>query len=197
MNTFPMTKPSPIATAPRDGTLIRFWSRSEAEPIVGYWSTAFIGWVAYHESIPLIRHDVTECELIEDQAAARTVPLEKLRRPAATVIIVAKRNRHSVRPCHLAAGPASRCSWWAADGGRMDKTRANRRRHARFVAALPTCRSCAHNGDSDLAALVECGRGDMPLIERRWRCSKLPKLMRQGRRDETDATVQQEPIAAS
>jgi hypothetical protein len=53
-----------IATAPRDGTLIRFWCRSEAEPVIGDWSRTFIGWVAYHEPIPLIRHDVTGWEPI-------------------------------------------------------------------------------------------------------------------------------------
>jgi hypothetical protein len=31
----------PIDAAPRDGTLIRFWCRSEAAPIVDYWSRAF------------------------------------------------------------------------------------------------------------------------------------------------------------
>jgi hypothetical protein len=36
-----------ISAAPRDGTLIRFWCRSEAAPVVGYWSRTFIGWVAY------------------------------------------------------------------------------------------------------------------------------------------------------
>ena len=49
---------------------------------------AFIGWVACHEAIPLIRNDVTDWELIEDRAAARAVPLEWLRRPTATVIVV-------------------------------------------------------------------------------------------------------------
>ena len=83
-----MSSRLPINTAPRDGTLIRFWCRSEAEPIVGYWSSAFIGWVAYHEAIPLIRHDVAGWEPIADQAAARAVPLEKPGRPAATTVVV-------------------------------------------------------------------------------------------------------------
>jgi hypothetical protein len=81
-------KPSPIATAPRDGTLIRFWCRSEAEPVTGYWSRTFIGWVAYHEPIPLIRHDVTGWEPIADQAAARAMPLEKVRQTGATTVVL-------------------------------------------------------------------------------------------------------------
>jgi hypothetical protein len=52
----------PISTAPYDGTLIRFWSPSEVEPVIGYWLRTFIGWVAYHEDVPLIRHDVTGWE---------------------------------------------------------------------------------------------------------------------------------------
>jgi hypothetical protein len=64
-----------IDAAPRDGTLIRFWCRSEDDPVIGYWSKTFIGWVAYHEAIPLIRHDVTGWESIADQTAARAVPL--------------------------------------------------------------------------------------------------------------------------
>ena len=82
----------PINTAPRDGTLIRLWCSSEAEPVIGYWSRAFIGWVAYHEAIPLIRHDVAGWEPIVDQAAARAVPLEKPRRPAATTVVVGEAN---------------------------------------------------------------------------------------------------------
>jgi hypothetical protein len=50
-----MAKSSPIATAPRDGTLIRLWCHSETEPLIGYWSRAFIGWVSYTEDVPLIR----------------------------------------------------------------------------------------------------------------------------------------------
>jgi hypothetical protein len=78
----------PISTAPREGTLIRFWCRSEVEPVIGYWSRTFIGWVAYHKPIPLIRHDVTGWEPIADQAAARAVPLEQVRRAGATTVVV-------------------------------------------------------------------------------------------------------------
>ena len=80
--------PSPIVTVPRDGTLIRFWCRSEAAPIVGYWSKTFIGWVAYHEDIPLIRHDVTGWEPIADQAVARAAPLERVRRSGVTTVTI-------------------------------------------------------------------------------------------------------------
>jgi hypothetical protein len=76
------------STDASDGTLIHLWCRSEAEPVIGYRSRAFIGWVAYHEAIPLIRHDVARWEPIVDQAAARAVPLEKPRRPAATTVLV-------------------------------------------------------------------------------------------------------------
>jgi hypothetical protein len=78
----------PINAAPRDGTLIRFWCRSEAAPIIGYWSRAFIGWVSYTEDVPLIRHDVTGWEPIADQATARAVPIEKPRRHTATTVVV-------------------------------------------------------------------------------------------------------------
>jgi hypothetical protein len=66
--------PRSIETAPRDGVLIWLHCRSEAEPVTGYWSKTFIGWVAYHEAIPLIRHDVTGWAPIEDQVAARAAP---------------------------------------------------------------------------------------------------------------------------
>ena len=68
--------------------------------MTGYRSKTFIGWVAYHEAIPLIRHDVTGWEPIEDQAAARAVPLKKPRRPAATTIVVgeAKASRRPAAP---------------------------------------------------------------------------------------------------
>ena len=98
----------PISTAPRDGTLIRFWCRSEVEPIVGYWSRTFIGWVAYHESIPLIRHDLTGWEPIADQSAARAVALVKVRQTGATTVVIgeAKAPRRPAAPTgHRARKP--------------------------------------------------------------------------------------------
>ena len=56
--------------------------------MVGYRSKTFIGWCAYHDPIPLIRHDVTGWEPIADQAAARAVPLEQVRRAGATTVVV-------------------------------------------------------------------------------------------------------------
>jgi hypothetical protein len=56
--------------------------------VIGYWSKTFIGWVAYHESIPLIPHDVTAWEPIADQAAARAIPLVKVRQAGATTVVV-------------------------------------------------------------------------------------------------------------
>ncbi len=43
---------------------------------------------------------------------------------------------------------------------------------ARYVRLLLTCRSCLHQRDADLPALVETGRGDVPLIHLRFRCSR-------------------------
>jgi hypothetical protein len=86
----PMVSHIPVNTAPRDGTLIRLWCRSKAEPVTGYWSRTFIGWVAYHEPIPLIRHDVTGWEPIADQAAARAMPLEKVRQTGATTVVLGR-----------------------------------------------------------------------------------------------------------
>jgi hypothetical protein len=50
----------PIATAPRDGTLIRLWLRSEAVPLIGHWSRLSAGLVSWREIPPLVRHDVTQ-----------------------------------------------------------------------------------------------------------------------------------------
>ena len=44
--------------------------------------------MAYHKSIPLIRHDVMSWEPIADQAAARAVPLEKVRQAGATTVVL-------------------------------------------------------------------------------------------------------------
>jgi hypothetical protein len=32
------------------------------------------------------------------------------------------------------------------------------------------CKACRHARDADLGALIAGGRGDVPLIETRWRC---------------------------
>jgi len=43
---------------------------------------------------------------------------------------------------------------------------------ARYVRVLLTCWSCRHQRDADLQALVDTGRGAVPLIQLRWRCSQ-------------------------
>jgi hypothetical protein len=32
------------------------------------------------------------------------------------------------------------------------------------------CKSCRHAKDADLAALIPAGRGDVPLVQMKWRC---------------------------
>jgi hypothetical protein len=41
-----------------------------------------------------------------------------------------------------------------------------------YVRVLVFCRSCRHQRDADRAALVDAGRGDVPLIHLRFRCSQ-------------------------
>jgi hypothetical protein len=43
---------------------------------------------------------------------------------------------------------------------------------ARYVRVSLNCRSCLHQADADLEALIDAGRGDVPLIELRWRCTR-------------------------
>jgi hypothetical protein len=93
-----MAEPSPIAIAPHDGTLIRLRYRSEAEPLIGYWSRAFIGWVSYTEGVPLIRHDVTGWESIADQAAVIATPVTKARRRAPKPVVVGRGGRQVSQP---------------------------------------------------------------------------------------------------
>jgi transposase-like protein len=40
-----------------------------------------------------------------------------------------------------------------------------------YVRMLVFCNSCRHQADADLQALVDAGRGDVPLNEQRFRCS--------------------------
>ena len=51
-----------------------------------------------------------------------------------------------------------------------------------YVRVLVFCRSCRHQADADLHAIVDAGRGDVPLTELRFRCS-------QCRTDRTDFVV--------
>jgi hypothetical protein len=37
---------------------------------------------------------------------------------------------------------------------------------------LLTCRACLRSRDADLQALVDAGRGDVPLVRLRWRCAE-------------------------
>ena len=43
---------------------------------------------------------------------------------------------------------------------------------AGYVRVVLTCRSCLHQGDADLDALIASGRGDMPLVQLRWQCAR-------------------------
>jgi hypothetical protein len=74
-----------------------FWCRSEAEPI--------IGWVSSAEDVPLVRHDATGWESIADQVAAKAVPVEKPRRTAATTIVVGKTKAPRVGSRQSPPGP--------------------------------------------------------------------------------------------
>ena len=42
---------------------------------------------------------------------------------------------------------------------------------SRYVRVLVWCKACRHEADADLQALVDAGRGDVPLIKLRFRCS--------------------------
>jgi hypothetical protein len=43
---------------------------------------------------------------------------------------------------------------------------------AGYARVLVFCKSCRHQADADLQALVLAGRGDVPLNELRFRCSQ-------------------------
>ena len=43
---------------------------------------------------------------------------------------------------------------------------------ARYVRVLLTCRSCQHQRDADLQALIDAGHGDVPLRSLRWKCAR-------------------------
>jgi hypothetical protein len=45
------------------------------------------------------------------------------------------------------------------------------------VRVLLTCRSCQQQRDADLQALIDSGRGDVPLAQLHWRCSRCDRDM--------------------
>ena len=50
---------------------------------------------------------------------------------------------------------------------------------SRYVRVLLTCWHCRHQADAGLPALIASGRGDVPLVQLRWRCARC----RSGSRD--------------
>jgi hypothetical protein len=42
---------------------------------------------------------------------------------------------------------------------------------AGWLCVLVWCRSCHHQAPADLQAIVNAGRGDVPLVELRFRCT--------------------------
>jgi len=43
--------------------------------------------------------------------------------------------------------------------------------HSRYTCVLVWCKSCRHQREADLQRLVDTGKGDVPLIRLRFRCS--------------------------
>jgi transposase-like protein len=43
---------------------------------------------------------------------------------------------------------------------------------ARFLLLRVRCRSCHHAADADLQKLIDQGRGDVPVVKLRFRCTK-------------------------
>jgi hypothetical protein len=41
-----------------------------------------------------------------------------------------------------------------------------------YIRVLVFCNSCRHQADGDLQAIIDAGRGDVPLTELRFRCSQ-------------------------
>jgi hypothetical protein len=123
--------------------------------------------VSYTEDVPLIRHDVTGWEPITDQATARAVPIEKPRRRTATTVVIGE--ARAPRPLR----PASRRLSGAADD--WDRIDAHDLPTPRSISRTAYrvrvwCKSCRHAKDADLAALIATGRGDVPLVQMKWRC---------------------------
>jgi hypothetical protein len=42
---------------------------------------------------------------------------------------------------------------------------------SRYVQVLVWCKACRHQAEANLQALVDAGRGDVPLIHLRFRCT--------------------------
>jgi hypothetical protein len=59
---------------------------------------------------------------------------------------------------------------------------------SRYVRVLVWCKSCRHQRDADLQALINAGRGDVPLIHLRFRCSNCGSRL-------TDSLVTAKPSA--
>jgi hypothetical protein len=48
---------------------------------------------------------------------------------------------------------------------------------ARYVAVLVWCKSCRHQAAADLVALIDAGRGDVPLVDLRFRCGNCRSML--------------------
>jgi hypothetical protein len=157
----------PLNTAPRDGTLIRFWCRSEAEPII---------WLL----VPRLHR----LGVLHGRRAADPPRRDRLgadRRPGYGEGRTAREAQAS--HCHHRGGwrgESSVPSDPLADAC-CEPLMAENRPDAH---ELPTprsisrtgyrvhvwCKACQHAKDADLAALIADCRGDVPLVQMKWRC---------------------------
>jgi hypothetical protein len=70
----------------------------------------------------------------------------------------------------MARGDHDDTDWWGPAAGPLPTPSSVLR--ARCIRVVLTCRACHHQQDADLQALVDAGRGDVPLIRLRWRCGQ-------------------------
>jgi hypothetical protein len=60
--------------------------------------------------------------------------------------------------------------WWGPAAGDLPTARSMLA--AKFLRLHVWCKACHHAADADLQALIDKGRGDVPLIRMRFRCAK-------------------------
>jgi hypothetical protein len=124
--------------------------------------------IAFHQACDLADFEVAERLLkVVETVLAVPRPIDRERREQ-EALVAAHERLWQLR--HPDAGETLRPSYGRPHDDGLPTARTALR--TGWMRVLVICNSCRHQADADLRAIMESGRGDMPLTELRFRCSQ-------------------------
>ena len=127
--------------------------------------------IAFHQACDWADFEVAERLLkVVETVLAVLRPVDRERREQEALVAAHERLWQLRHPDAGEEGMTLRPSYGRPHDDSQPTARTARR--TGYVRVLVICNSCRHQADADLGALVESGRGDVPLTQLQFRCSQ-------------------------